>query len=95
MVGEAALVLAGEGPEGDALAQAVGREPTPEFAAMVAEETLRRLGMLEDETLRNVAVWRMEGYSTEEIAARLGCTTRTVERKADLIRQIWDREPSG
>jgi len=39
-----------------------------------------------------VATWRMEGYATEEIAARLGCTTRTVQRKLDLIRRAWLRD---
>jgi DNA-directed RNA polymerase specialized sigma24 family protein len=35
---------------------------------------------------------RLEGYSNDEIAARLGCVTRTVERKLDLIRKVWSRE---
>jgi IS30 family transposase len=30
-----------------------------------------------------------EGYTTEEIAAKLGRAPRTVERKLDLIRQRW------
>jgi DNA-directed RNA polymerase specialized sigma24 family protein len=31
----------------------------------------------------------MEGYSNEEIAQRLGCVSRSVERKLSLIRQAW------
>jgi hypothetical protein len=34
---------AGAGPEADELARVVGPEPTLEFAAMVAEEFIRRL----------------------------------------------------
>jgi ECF sigma factor len=35
---------------------------------------------------------QQEGYEREEIAARLGCTVRTVTRKLDVIRQTWLRE---
>jgi DNA-directed RNA polymerase specialized sigma24 family protein len=36
-----------------------------------------------------VAVWKMEGYSNAEIAAKLPCVERTVERKLKLIRSLW------
>jgi DNA-directed RNA polymerase specialized sigma24 family protein len=87
---EAALCthLAGEGNE-EGMEQFVGREPTPEFAAQVSEEYRRLLDLLGDPGLRSVAVWRMEGYSKEEIADRLGCKVRTVERKLQLIRRTW------
>jgi DNA-directed RNA polymerase specialized sigma24 family protein len=74
------------------LEEIIGREPTPEFAAQVAEECERLLTSLNDPTLRNVAVWKMEGYSTEQIAARLGCVPRTVERKLKVIRGYWAKE---
>jgi DNA-directed RNA polymerase specialized sigma24 family protein len=70
----------------------VGREPTPAFAAMVTDECRRLLEALGDETLRRIALLRMEGYSDAEIAAQLGCGLRTVGRKLDLIRKIWLRE---
>lgn len=73
----------------DALDQVIGPEPTPEFAAQVAEEYERLLDELKDSELRNVAVWKMEGYTTEEIAQKLGCVPRTVERKLGVIRGIW------
>jgi DNA-directed RNA polymerase specialized sigma24 family protein len=97
VVGEGALAptFAGPGGEGDAFAQVIGREPTPEFAAMVAEETERHLEALGDETLRQVAVFRMEGYSSPEIAGFLGCTARTVDRKLDLIRHVWKDHSPG
>ena len=44
--------------DGDLLAQAVGSEPTPEFAVMVAEEYRRLLDRLGDDVLRKVAVLR-------------------------------------
>jgi DNA-directed RNA polymerase specialized sigma24 family protein len=74
------------------LEQVVGREPTPAFAAMVTDEYRHLLETLGDETLRRIALLRMEGYSDAEIAARLGCGLRTVGRKLELIRKIWLRE---
>jgi DNA-directed RNA polymerase specialized sigma24 family protein len=66
--------------DGAGLDQIIGAEPTPDFAAQVAEECRRLLDLLGDDKLRFIAISRMEGYSTEEIAGRLGCAPRTVER---------------
>jgi DNA-directed RNA polymerase specialized sigma24 family protein len=76
----------------DPLIQIVARQPSPEFAAMVADETTHLLDRLGDEALRQIALWRMEGYTSDEIAERLGCARRTVARRLDLIRQIWSAE---
>jgi DNA-directed RNA polymerase specialized sigma24 family protein len=78
----------------DLLAQAVGSEPTPEFAALVAEEYRRLLARLDDDVLRKVAILRMEGFTTEEVAAQLGCARRTVVRQLALIRRILADEAS-
>jgi RNA polymerase sigma factor (sigma-70 family) len=84
--------LAGLGPDGPGgFEQCIDREPTPEFAAMLAEEFQRRIDGLPDPSLRQVALWRLEGYSNDEIAQQLGCVSRTVERKLDLIRKAWQR----
>ncbi len=78
------------GPADEAdVAQVLGREPTPEFAVQVAEECRRLLELLDDEGLRELALAKMEGYTNEEIAARLGCVPRTVERKLRVIRKLW------
>lgn len=75
--------------EHDEIAALVGREPTPDFAASVAEELDRLLDRLENDELRQIAIWRMEGYDRDEIADRLGCARRTVARRLDLIRSLW------
>jgi hypothetical protein len=31
----------------------------------------------------------MEGYTNDEIAAKLGCALRSVERKLKVIRSLW------
>jgi RNA polymerase sigma factor (sigma-70 family) len=87
---EADLAAGEDGPA--VLAQVVGDEPTPEFAAQVAEECRRLLDLLDDQRLRQLAVARMEGYTTEELAARLGVAPRTVERRLQKIREAWARE---
>jgi DNA-directed RNA polymerase specialized sigma24 family protein len=79
----------GSAAEDAAIDELLGREPTPEFAFQVAEEYQRLLESLGDADLRKIAVWKMEGYTTEDIAAKLGRAPRTVERKLDLIRQRW------
>jgi DNA-directed RNA polymerase specialized sigma24 family protein len=84
--------LPGDADDGPALARVVGREPTPAFAAEVAEECRRRLDRLTEDGLRAVALWKMEGYTTEEIAAKLACAPRTVERKLRRIRLLWESE---
>ena len=84
----AAVDLAGGDAEGDALAQVVDREPSPEFAAQLDEEYRHLLDRLGDDELRRIATWKMEGDSNDEIAARLGRGLRTVERKLGVIRAI-------
>jgi DNA-directed RNA polymerase specialized sigma24 family protein len=75
----------------------IGHEPTPSFAAQLTEEVERlfvRLDCSGDPTLRPVARAKMEGDSTEAIAARLGCVRRTVERKLQIIARMWsDGQP--
>jgi DNA-directed RNA polymerase specialized sigma24 family protein len=70
----------------------LSREPGPELAAMVAEECGRLMGLLGDSELRSIALLKMEGYTDEEIGARLGCARRTVQRRLRLIRQLWGGE---
>jgi DNA-directed RNA polymerase specialized sigma24 family protein len=72
--------------------QAAAAGPTPELAAQMLEECRRLLGLLGDARLQAVAQWKLEGYTNEEIASKLGCAPRTVERKLDLIRRSWERE---
>jgi DNA-directed RNA polymerase specialized sigma24 family protein len=72
-----------------ALEEVVGPEPTPALALQLAEECRQLLDGLGDETLRSVALWKLEGYTNAEIAGRLGCVKSTVERKLRSIRRLW------
>jgi DNA-directed RNA polymerase specialized sigma24 family protein len=76
----------------DGIEEVVGREPTPDFAILVAEEFQHLLNLLPDDRLRTLAVCKLEGYTSEEIATKLDCSLTTVERKLRLIRQAWEKE---
>lgn len=85
------------GPENSAseprgLAWAADDGPSPEFAAMMAEECRRLLEQLDDDGLRTLALAKMEGYSNKEIAGQIGRSVRTVERRLKLIRDVWKEE---
>jgi RNA polymerase sigma factor (sigma-70 family) len=83
--------LAGQDREAT-LEQIVSREPTPEFAAEAADQCRHLLRRLAAPELQSIALWRMEGYTVEEIAQKLSCDARTVKRRLDLIRRLWEEE---
>ena len=68
----------------------LSREPTPELSAMLAENCERLLGSLEP-AQRQIARLKLDGHANAEIAGQLGCGLRTVERRLELIRRIWDQ----
>jgi RNA polymerase sigma factor (sigma-70 family) len=82
----------GEVPGDEDVAQLLAREPTPEEAAEVADECRRLLDSLQEPELRQIALWKVEGYTNQEIAHRLDCVPRTVERKVSRIRLLWKNE---
>jgi DNA-directed RNA polymerase specialized sigma24 family protein len=71
------------------------REPDPAFAVEVAEECRRLLGVLPDESLRQAAQLKLEGYTNEEIAERVGVASSTVTRWLALIRKTWRPEAAA
>jgi DNA-directed RNA polymerase specialized sigma24 family protein len=78
--------------EGSLLEQVLSREPSPAFAVEVVEQCQRLLRTLNDPELEAVALARMEGYSVEEIAGQLGYAARSIKRKLQLIRGLWEKE---
>jgi RNA polymerase sigma factor (sigma-70 family) len=82
----------GEVPDGHDLEQLLTREPTPEEASEMADECRRLLDLLDEPQLRQIALWKVEGFTNEEIALRLECVPRTIERKMSRIRMLWKHE---
>ncbi len=73
----------------------LSREPTPEFAVQVAEQYDLWMRALNSDELTQLAQWKLEGFTNDEIASKCGRTTRTVERKLNLIRKILVHELSA
>ena len=70
--------------------EVLGPEPSPEFAEQIVNNCEELLGRLDDHTLNQIAVLKLEGFTNEEIAERTGCALRSVERKLKRIRAIWE-----
>jgi RNA polymerase sigma factor (sigma-70 family) len=72
--------------------------PTPEEAVLLQERLAALLDSLGDESLRQIALARLEGFSNAEVAGQIGRSEATVERRLRLIREIWqqrEEEDSG
>ncbi|MBT6156243.1 MAG: FHA domain-containing protein [Planctomycetaceae bacterium] len=69
--------------------QLTGDDPTAEYIAMMAEETSNYLSLLEDENMQQIALWKLEGYTNQEIAEMMSLNVRTIERRLQAIRQCW------
>ena len=89
--GESVFVDASGEEQSPGLQQYSDGNPTPEMLAVMEEEGQRLLVALEDTTLQQVALWKLEGFTNDEIADKLKLTTRSVERKLQRIREKWAR----
>jgi RNA polymerase sigma factor (sigma-70 family) len=76
----------------DAVAQ---NAPDPALEALFADELRARMDALPDDEIRAIARLKLDGYSNEEVAERLGCTVRTVGRRLVLIRSLWKQVAAG
>jgi RNA polymerase sigma factor (sigma-70 family) len=75
-----------------ALEQMEASGASPAEAAVLYEALERRLEALDDPQLpelRQIALWKLEGYTNSEIADKLNCVERTVERKVNRIKAKW------
>jgi len=90
--GDCVLLANDDDGSGVAFDQFGGDAPTPEVLAIAAEEFQRLMVLLNDDRLRQIAQWKLEGYTNEEIAVRLALTCRSIERKLQQIRQVWEGE---
>jgi DNA-directed RNA polymerase specialized sigma24 family protein len=77
-------------PAGDPLEIPAG-DPTPAEAVAMQETFAHLLDGLGSDELRRIALARMEGHSTAEIAGQIGRAEVTVQRRLRLIRELWQR----
>lgn len=83
--------LGRRGDEGEII-QVIGDQPTPEMALIMEESIERLLAHLGVGQLQEIAVAKLEGFSNSEIADRLACSERTIERRLHLIREKCQQE---
>lgn len=66
-------------------------KPSPDIAAVMADQTQQLLASLPDETAQRIAALKIEGFTHQEIADKLSVNTRTVERRLKQIRELWQK----
>lgn len=64
-------------------------EPTPAFAAEVADMSEHLMSQLGETDLQKIVHLKLEGHSNEDVAELMKITRRTVQRKLERIRRIW------
>lgn len=47
------------------------------------------LSALPNDNYREIALMRLSGFNNQEIGDKLGCSTRTIDRKLLTIREVW------
>ena len=78
----------GDSANGGGLDAAFGAVPTRDFD-LSCEELLTQLP---DDELRAIAMAKLMGYTNKELATRLECTQRRIERKLQVIRLAWEKD---
>ncbi len=85
------ITICGHSSVSDGFQQLPCSEPTPEFAAIIADDIRMQLEKL-DEQQAQVAILKLQGFKNREIAAQLGRSIPTIERYTRLIRETWKNE---
>lgn len=88
-VGESAIA---EAAESQVRFKEIAATQAPSDLVMEIAEEIRELFSdieCQDLQLDQIAMFRLQGYSAAEIAARIGCLPRTVYRRLNLIQTRW------
>jgi DNA-directed RNA polymerase specialized sigma24 family protein len=74
------------------LEEPISQEISPEIAAELNDELRHLQSKLQDDELRSIVAQRLTGMTNPEIAASLGRSLSSIERKMRLIKETWLRE---
>lgn len=98
VLGESALAERNGGND-CGIAWVLSREPTPAEAAEFADSCDQLFARLcpHSPALQDIALRRLAGQTADEIGTALGISSRTIDRKLQLIRALWEeaRENTG
>jgi hypothetical protein len=70
----------------------IGDAAPPEAFAIAREQFQRLMGILDNDGLRQIVQDKLDGYRNDEIGQRLGLSRRSIERKLQWIRYLWESE---
>lgn len=73
------------------LDQLLDVRPEPSLEAMMNEQCHAMLKDLNDPVLELLVLLKMDGYTNDEIAERLGYSRRTVQRMLNIVRDAWSQ----
>ena len=90
--GDSVLEVGDGDGRGAGFDEILGDAATPEVLAIAVEEYQRLMRVLDDDRLRTIAQRKLEGHRNEDIADALGLACRSIERKLQRIREIWEGE---
>ena len=71
------------------IAKVPDASPTPEMAVEFTEQFKELMAGLQDDSYRQIAMLKMQGYKVAEIVEATGLPLRTVERRLKKIREEW------
>jgi DNA-directed RNA polymerase specialized sigma24 family protein len=63
-----------------------------ELLLLAFDACQRLLSLLENDELRQIAIWKLAGHTNDSIRTQLGCSVATVERILAHIRETWRRK---
>lgn len=69
-----------------------GQDPDASTSKILAEEYESLLNVLKSDQLKLIAIYRMDGYTNEQICERLGCSLGTFALRLRVIKATWIRE---
>ena len=64
----------------------------PEADTLMADQCRHLLDLLHSDRLENVVLLKLDGYTNQEIAARMGLTRWSIGRMLNCVRKIWETQ---
>lgn len=69
--------------------EVAGEQLMPDVLAEATESCAQLFDVLPEEMMKTIVLLKFQGTTNKEVASKLKCTQRTVERKLERIRRIW------